>query len=197
MPEEKFSPEQSLELIGAMINKAKNRFSENGHLYLIWGWAILFCSLGQFILANYVKWEYHYAVWFSTWLVFMYQMIYLARKKRNEKIKTYTDDIIGVVWITFVVLMFLFGFLYARLMGDEYYKYFNPGILALYGMPTVLSGAILKFRPLIIGGIFCWALSIVSSFIPVQYQLLLLAAAVIAAWIIPGYLMQKRYKQNN
>lgn len=197
MPEEKFTPEQSLELIGAMINKAKNRFSENGHLYLLWGWAILLCSLCQFLLLNYVKWEYHYSVWFLTFIVFGYQTIYLARKKKQEKVKTYTDDIIGVVWITFVVLMFLFGVLYARLMGDEYYKYFNPGILALYGMPTVLSGAILRFRPLIYGGIFCWALSVVSAFISFQYQLLLLAAAVIAAWIIPGYQMQKRYLQNS
>lgn len=197
MPEEKFTPEQSLELIGQMINKAKNKFGENGHLYLLWGWAILACSLAQFILAYYVKWEHHYMVWFLTWLVFIYQMIYLARQKKREKVKTYTDDIIKIVWITFVVLMFLFGFLFGKLMGEEYYKFFNPGILALYGMPTVLSGAILKFRPLVIGGIFCWILSIISPYIPFQYQLLLLSAAVIAAWIIPGYLMRKRFKQNN
>lgn len=197
MPEEKFTPEQSLELIGQMINKAKNKFGENGHLYLLWGWAILACSLAQFILAYYVKWEHHYMVWFLTWLVFIYQMIYLARQKKREKVKTYTDDIIKIVWITFVVLMFLFGFLFGKLMGEEYYKFFNPGILALYGMPTVLSGAILKFRPLVIGGIFCWILSIISTYISFQYQLLLLSAAVIAAWIIPGYLMRKRFKQNN
>lgn len=197
MPEEKFTPEQSLELIGQMINKAKNKFGENGHLYLLWGWAILACSLAQFILAYYVKWEHHYMVWFLTWLVFIYQMIYLTRQKKREKVKTYTDDIIKIVWITFVVLMFLFGFLFGKLMGEEYYKFFNPGILALYGMPTVLSGAILKFRPLVIGGIVCWILSIISTYIPFQYQLLLLSAAVIAAWIIPGYLMRKRFKQNN
>ena len=197
MPEEKFTPEQSLELIGQMINKAKNKFGENGHLYLLWGWAILACSLAPFILAYYVKWEHHYMVWFLTWLVFIYQMIYLTRQKKREKVKTYTDDIIKIVWITFVVLMFLFGFLFGKLMGEEYYKFFNPGILALYGMPTVLSGAILKFRPLVIGGIVCWILSIISTYIPFQYQLLLLSAAVIAAWIIPGYLMRKRFKQNN
>ena len=197
MPEEKFTPEQSLELIGQMINKAKNKFGENGHLYLLWGWAILACSLAQFILAYYVKWEHHYLVWFLTWLVFIYQMIYLSRQKKREMVKTYTDDIIKIVWITFVVLMFLFGFLFGKLMGEEYYKFFNPGILALYGMPTVLSGAILKFRPLVIGGIVCWILSIISTYIPFQYQLLLLSAAVIAAWIIPGYLMRIRFKQNN
>lgn len=70
--------------------------------------------------------------------------------------------------------------------------------LVLYGMPTILSGVILKFRPLIIGGFICWALVVVSIFIPVEYHLLLIAIAVIAAWIIPGYMLQNLYgRQNN
>lgn len=197
MPEERFSPEQSLQLIGAMINKAKGRFSENGHLYLLWGWAVLVCSITQFILINYVKWENHYLVWLSMWLVLIYQAIYLSRRKKKEKVRTYTDEIIAVVWITFVVLMFLFGFLFGSLLGGEYYRFINPGFLALYGMPTVLSGTILRFRALIIGGLICWLLAILSVFIPYDYQLLLLAVAVVCAWIIPGYLLRKRFKNQH
>ena len=196
MNEEKFSPEQSLHLIGSMINRAKARFNENGHLYLIWGWAVFICSLTQFILMYYVQVAEHYFVWMAMWLVFIYQMIYISRRKKNEKVKTYTDEIISVVWITFVVLMFLFGFLFGRILGNEYYHFINPGFLALYGMPTVLSGAILRFPPLVFGGMFCWALAIVSAFIPYEFQLLLLAAAVMGAWIIPGYLLRNKYKKN-
>lgn len=197
MPEERFSPEQSLQLIGTMINKAKGRFSENGHLYLLWGWAVLVCSITQFILMKYVKWENHYLVWLSMWLVLIYQAIYLSRRKKKEKVRTYTDEIIAVVWITFVVLMFLFGFLFGSLLGGEYYRFINPGFLALYGMPTVLSGTILRFRALIIGGLICWLLAILSVFIPYDYQLLLLAVAVVCAWIIPGYLLRKRFKNQH
>lgn len=42
MQPENFSPKDSLQLIDQMINQAKNRFSENGFLYLLWGWLILF-----------------------------------------------------------------------------------------------------------------------------------------------------------
>ena len=66
-----------------MINTAKGRFSENGHLYLLWGWTIFVCSIAQFILINYVKFEQHYLVWLSTWLVFIYQAIYLSRQKKK------------------------------------------------------------------------------------------------------------------
>jgi hypothetical protein len=63
-------------------------------------------------------------------------------------------------------------------------------------MPTVLSGVILQFRPLIVGGACCWLLSVGATFIPYDYQLLMLAAAMIVAWIIPGYLMRIKYRKS-
>ena len=179
-----------------MINKAKNRFGENGHLYLLWGWAVLICSLAQFILINVIKYEHHYIVWFSMWLVLIYQVIYVRRRKRKVVVRAYTDEIIGVVWITFVILMFLFGVLFGTVMGQDYYRFINPVFLALYGMPTVISGTILRFKPLVMGGICCWLLSIVSTFLPYDSQFLLLPLAVIAAWIIPGYLLRNKYQKS-
>jgi hypothetical protein len=196
MPEEKFSAEDSLKLISNMISQAKARFSENGHLYLLWGWTVFVCSIVQFILLEFVKFEQHYLVWTVTWLVFIYQMIYIRRQKNKIKVKGYADQVLGMVWIVFVVLMFMFGFLFGRLLGEEYYHFINPVFLSLYGMPTILSGTILQFRPLIAGGVFCWVLAICSTFIPYEYQLLLLATAVLGAWIIPGYLMRIKYRKS-
>jgi len=67
----------------------------------------------------------------------------------------------------------------------------------MYGMPTFLSGIILKFRPLIIGGVCCWVFSFFSSFVASEYQSLFIAAAVIVAWIIPGYILKQIFKKEN
>lgn len=195
--ESAFTHLQSLELIQSMINKVKDRYSEDGHMYLLWGWVILICSVGHFILLHYLHYEKHYLIWSLTWVAFIYQTIYLYRNKKKRRVKTYTDDIIGFVWITFVILMFLFGFLFGSMLGEEYFKFINPGFLALYGMPTFLSGIILRFRPLVIGGVCCWLLSVVATIIDYDYQLLLLAAAVVIAWIIPGYILRARFKKIN
>ena len=47
------SGEESLAIIHAMINKAKHQFSDNGHLYLLWGWVVLLCSITQFLIINF------------------------------------------------------------------------------------------------------------------------------------------------
>jgi len=195
--EEQFSPQESFAVIQNMIETAKNQFSENGHLYLLWGWVVFICSIAQFILLSIYHYQYHYMVWMLTWVVFIYQIFYLLKEKRRAKVRTYSGNIIGFIWMVFVILMFLFGYLFGQYFGDVYYRMMSPTFLALYGMPTFLSGIILKFRPLIVGGVGCWLLSIIALYIPYDYQLLLCSAAMVIAWIIPGYLMRAKYKKVN
>lgn len=194
MEDENFSGRQSLEVIESMINKAKNQFSENGDLYLLWGWWVFACSIIEFILLNVMHYEWHWIVWWSFILVLGYQFFYLRKKIRQQRVRTYTDEIIGFVWITFLILMILIVYLIARIDDPNKIALIDPAFLVLYGMPTFLSGIILKFKPLIIGGIGCWLLSIITTFISPEYHLLFLPVAMIIAWIIPGYLLRKKYK---
>jgi hypothetical protein len=197
MQEENFSSQQSIELIQSMINKARNRFGENGHLYLVWGWAILFCSVSEFILFHYFQYPNHSIVWMLTWLVVIYQVFYLYRHRKREKVKTYTGDIISFVWIVFVILMGMTGLVFIIQNNGSKQELIYPLILSLYGMPTFLSGKILRFNPLIIGGICCWILSLTAVFIPGEFQMLLFSLAVIIAWIVPGYILRQRYQTEN
>jgi len=194
MEEENFSGKQSLEVIESMINKAKNQFSENGDLYLLWGWWVFACSIIEFILLNLMHSEWHWIVWWSVILVLGYQFFYLRKKIGRQRVRTYTDEIIGFVWITFLILMILILFLIGRIDDPNKFALIDPSFLILYGMPTFLSGVILKFKPLIIGGIGCWILSVIATFISPQYHLLLLPVAMVIGWIIPGYLLRKKFK---
>jgi hypothetical protein len=72
-----------------------------------------------------------------------------------------------------------------------------PIVLLLYGIPTFLTGIIMKFTPLKVGGISCWVLCVIATLVPPIYTLLLLAIAMLAAWIIPGYLLKTRFKNQN
>jgi hypothetical protein len=194
MQPENFSPKDSLLLIDSMINQAKNRFSENGFLYLLWGWLILFCSLGQFIFMQLQLFKHPELIWMSTWLAVIFQVIYLVKTKKKEVVKTYSENIINYIWISFGISMFLLSFILGKSNGWE--KIY-PLFLMLYGTPTFLSGVVMQFKPLKIGGIACWLLAAASMFVLPIYGLLFLAAAMIAAWIVPGYLLRKKYNQQN
>ncbi|HLP39658.1 hypothetical protein [Lacibacter sp.] len=195
MEQQDFSAKDSLQLIESMISKAQNRFNENGHLYLLWGWVVLVCSIISFIsvyfFGNFKNLMY---VWMLTIPTVIYQMIYLSRVKKSTTVRTYTDDINNYVWLVFVIMGFLVGIIIGR-SGQP--QLFNPLILMLYGMPTFLSGIILKFVPLRIGAISCWVLALVSVFIPYEFSFLLLALAVITTWIVPGYLLRSRFQKQH
>src|SRR5436305_1330393 len=92
-----FSHTESLALIESMINKATNRFNEDGFLYLLWGWVVLSCSVAEFILLR-IQYEKHYLVWLVTWIAVIYQIFFLQKKRRKQRVRTYTDDIIKYVW---------------------------------------------------------------------------------------------------
>ncbi len=192
--EEPLNEKSSLQIIEAMINKAKNNFSESGTLYLVWGFAVLICSLCEFIARYFFNFEDAHIVWFLTWAVAVYQVFYLSRKNKTEKVKTYTDEIIGFVWLCFIICFVMMLFILIR--RDAYVLIYSA-ILVLYGMPAFLSGIILKVKPLIVGGICCWVLAAASSFTPFAFQGLLICAAVILAWIIPGLYMRKRFISQN
>jgi hypothetical protein len=195
MNDENFDPKQSLLLIESMINRAKDRFAEDGSMYLLWGWVVFFCSISQFILMHYFKYRYHYIVWMIVWIIAIYQVAYVRKKNKHKKVRTYTGYILSYVWITFVIVIFILAFLIGRLTTDEYYSHLNPILLTVYGMPIFLSGIILRFKPLITGGIGCWILAVIAMLIGnFDYQFLMIPLAMVIAWIIPGYLLRAKYK---
>ncbi|MBL0356163.1 MAG: hypothetical protein IPP72_04435 [Chitinophagaceae bacterium] len=194
MQEAELSPQESLILIDSMINKARNRFSENGFMYLLWGWLIFVCSVGQFILIELNWFSHPEIIWASTWLAVIYQAIYFSLRKKKTNVKTYSDEIISSIWISFGVCMFILVFILSRYNA---WSIMYPLILMIYGIPTFLSGTVMQFKPLKKGGIICWALALVATFVSPLYMLLLLAMAVVAAWIIPGYLLRKKFNDEN
>jgi hypothetical protein len=196
MQDDNITQQESLAIINSMINKARNQFSENGFVYLLWGWVIFICSTSQFILQR-LHFSKYYLVWMLTWVAVAVQIFYYSRKEKKKVVRTYTDDIAAYVWLVFVIMLVLFGSLISSRLSDAQAYLGTVVILILYGMPTFLSGIILRFKPLIAGGACCWVLSIVAVLLPPDLTILLISAAVIAAWIIPGYLLRIRYKKEN
>jgi uncharacterized membrane protein YhaH (DUF805 family) len=91
------------------------------------------------------------------------------------------------VWGFFFTIIVILAF---AISGKIAWEIANVLIIALYGLGTFVSGGILKFKPLIIGGMCCWIIALCIFFIPDEYSLLLVAGSIIIAYLIPGYLLR-------
>jgi hypothetical protein len=192
--DKEFTPIESIELIEKMINKAKNRFAENGFLYLLWGWVISLTSIAHFVLLKTKSLVHPEVIWTSCWATAIIQIFYIVKKKKKQNVRSYADETIGSIWIVFGICMGVSSFILGKAdVGYLIYSIF----LMLYGVPTFLCGSVMHFKPLKIGGVCCWILAIISTFVEYDYVLLLLSLAVIIAWLVPGYLLRSKYLNEN
>ena len=183
------SNQQNLDLIAQMIKTAQRRFHNDSPYYILWGFAIFFASLLQFILVhrqsdnNGIGW----IIFIPTAIIG--QFIILAKQKKKEQVKTYVESVLIYMWIAFGISLFIIIF-FAEKIGLGTY----PVILCLYALSTFVSGGAFKIKAFLFGSICCWILAIIGFFVDFQTQLLLLAAGVLVAFIIPGIILRSSEK---
>ena len=186
--EDNFNPHQSLDIIQSMIAKTKSNLGENRFYFLLWGWICFSAFLLQFLLKAVVGYQHHYVVWLATIPAMIITIVHSSRKDNRANVKTYIGESMGNLWMGIGISFFILSIIISHLPKGWLYAY--PFFILFYGLGTFVSGRILQFRPLMIGGIFNWVLAIVCVYVPFDYQLLLGAAAIFTSYIIPGHLLK-------
>jgi hypothetical protein len=194
MNEEKFSAEQSLQLIQSMISKTKQDMSDNGIYFLVWGWITFVACTGQFVLKNIFQYEKHYIVWTLVIVGIAFSIYQGTKDEKRQKARTYVGDSMKYLWMGMGISFFVLSMILTRLGWDTVVF---PFFILLYGLGTFISGSFIQFRPLIIGGVIAWGLAVGSAFVSYDYQMLFAAAAILFSYIIPAYLLRQRNKIAN
>ncbi|MGH2552695.1 MAG: hypothetical protein ACRDEB_03195 [Chitinophagaceae bacterium] len=189
MLNDNISPEQSLKIIQTMINKTKQDMSDNRIYFLVWGWITFIACAGQFILKHVVKYEKHYLVWLLIIVGIIFSIYQGIRDDKNQKVKTYVGDSMKYLWMGMGISFFVLSMILSKIgWGSSVFPFF----ILMYGLGTFVSGNILRFRPLIIGGIIAWALAIGAVYVEYDYQMLFGAAAILISYIIPAYMFRSK-----
>jgi hypothetical protein len=184
--------QQGLEIIQQMIQRVKGSVRDNSFMYLLWGWLVLAASLGHYILQFVVEFDKPWLTWATLMpLGGIISGIYNARESRNEKVKTYVGEFLGYLVVAFLVGLFTVLF-FMHQLGESCY----PMVMLMYGIWLFVSGGALQFRPLVVGGLINWGLAIGAFFVHFQFQLLMLSAAVLLGYIIPGHLLRAQFKKS-
>lgn len=190
MEEKQITEKESLLIIQQMIDRARNSIVDKGTWPIYWGTVITFCSLVLFVEIRLQKFL-PFDIFLLTIPAFLLQLGIIfyqkTRKKENPRPVGLSQRAITYVWAAFAISMFLVAF--AR-GGNNPVVYF-----ALYGIPTFVTGGIINFKPMTIGGIVCWLCALVSISFTINgsTNVLLVAVCAISAWLIPGIILRRRY----
>ncbi len=191
MQTENFSPQDSIELIQSMINKTKNAVADSSIFFLLWGWVVFSACVLQYILKNVVQYQQHYHAWFLI-IIGIAGSVYIGvQKGRKEKVKTYVSESVEQLWMGIGISYFVLAFIFAKIGYQHSFSFY----ILLYGIGCFVTGRLIKFSPLVWGGIGAWLLAVLSGYLDYDTNILVTAAAILISYIIPGYMLRMKYKR--
>ena len=219
--EKKLSEQESLALITNMIQRAKSSYHSSGASFLLWGTVVTIASFVSY-LRETLHFSIGFDIWLILLVAIIPQVFISIKERRQRQFKSHTDIALDAVWLTYAIT--LLGLtLYQNIVPgitteltkgegwmmmkhyidgnkpDEILRPFVPGIFSIYlllfALPTLITGIVKKFKPMIIGAVIAYILFIVSCFTPFKYDMLFGAIVAMTCWFIPGIILRKRYNR--
>lgn len=217
--EHQLSEQESLRLITEMIQKAKTSYHDTGVSALLWGSAVFIASFVTYLRQEF-DYNLPFDIWLIVLFAIIPQIVISIRESKFRKFKSHDDIAIDAIWMVYAAT--LFGLMiYHNIVpdvtiklinaegwqmvkhsvddsrADEALRPFVPSFtsiyILIYAFPTLATGVIKKFRPMIFGGVIPYGLFIVSCFTENKYDMLLSAITALVCWFIPGVILRKRY----
>jgi hypothetical protein len=176
--------QQSLDIITKMIRQAHGNVKRNSVYLVLWGSVVTLANLGMFALM-WAEYPRPYLVWLITIPAWILTIYISCRHGKNASTRSHFDRINSFLWYSYGIIIFTLV-----VFGYKINFQLNPVILLVSAIPAFVSGTIIKFRPLAIGGIFLWIFGILCFLIGGPWQYLLAAIAVAAGYLIPGLMLR-------
>lgn len=190
--DQQLTSQKSLEIIQQMINQAKTNISDDGIGWLLWGTMIFLASLSTYFFiytdsAN-IYWGWNI---FGAFTIVM--LAYQILRPKKKVVRTYVDDLLRLVDIAFTISLFtvIFAINFA-VSANGGFGFF----LMIFAFLMLIKGGAVKSRSLMVGAAVNWT-GAIAMFInnDFKYDMLIMAAAVLIGYIIPGFLLWRKYSR--
>lgn len=202
MEDKNITTEQSLEIISRMIVNARQNFNDiGGSLFLIWGYTTIAVTLAVYITFRLTQ---NFDTMWLWWLIPIISGTLTWRRYRRFKkpVRSHIDKSVLSVWIVFFVAMMacmVFGVVPWRGLPSSAYPFPTLFIIALImSATTAVTGLIIKFRPLSIGGFagifLSFTILIINSMMD---DFLAFAGLFLLVQVIPGHLLDRACKRES
>lgn len=191
--QDKFTEEQSLNVINEMLKFSKRRLRSDGILFLVWGWMsvisyyFLYYLPGTIAIGYWIAKAINFLKILLPILAILFTIYYLYQQSR--RVSTYIGISIRYVWITVITSMALVNLIQFNVLGEIIFELQHPIFMILIAFGIIFTGSMIRYRLIIWGGAIFALLAYLSSFYPLQEQLLIEAIAWLIAFVIPGHIL--------
>ncbi len=197
MEDKHLSTQQSIDLIAKMIENTRRNFNDKGGaMFLIWGYTTIAVTIAVSAAFWFTR---NYNTMYIWWALPVIGSILTALhfRKHRKPVQTHLDKAVNYVWIVFAVAC-MACVVFSSVSGAFVHKpllniLFTIGLMI--GMATALTGFMIKFRPVIIGGFLGLALSFAIPWFPNMWQFLIFAGIFLIAQVIPGHMLNRACKK--
>ena len=192
--DQQLSKEKSLEIIQQMINQAKSNLTDNGLGWLLWGSMIILASVSTFVFIQ-AESDHIFLGWNIFGIITIVILTYDIFKPKRKIVRTYIDDLLRLVDIGFIISLFTIIFsINVAVNPNEGFGFF----LMIFAFLMLIKGGAIKSKALMTGAAVNWA-GAIAVFInkEFKYDMLIMAAAVLIGYIIPGFILWQQYRKTN
>jgi hypothetical protein len=193
MNDKEITQEESLQIIQQMIDKAKNKVTDDGFHFLLWGILVFTACLVEYIMLKEGAGNMAYLVWIimpvaGGLVAFFYEW----KKQKTSRTRTYIEKISAYIWLGAGITLFLSIFIALSNASSPI-----PYVLVIIGLATFISGMVISYPPIILGGIVFWISALACIAVTGPEQLLINAGAVVLGYILPGTALWRKYKNQD
>ena len=192
--EKKLTEQESLLIIQEMIQKAKQDVAKNSFYFLLWGWLIFIAALLNFGLMKFTRFEQPYLVWNLMWIGAIASIIKGVKDSKKIVVKTFVGETMKVFGISQAILYFGLAFFFGKY--DLWHISF-PLYILVYAVTCFFMGALMQFPLLKWTGLLCLPIMVIAVYVSFDWQLLLMALAILISYIIPGHVLSAKERTQN
>ena len=184
---EPFDEARALGVIQEMVQQSRYRLGRSAVYFMMWGGCIIAACLlhYSFIQLQDGRGVYVWPVFITLGVIGSLLIGWRQARTEQRHSRSYIDRINTYIWagssLPFAILVGV-GSVYGWAAA-------YPAFIAFFGWGALVTGGLLRFRPLIAGGIASWGIAGFTLFVNGPEILLLLAAALLLSYVIPAFLM--------
>lgn len=193
-----FDENQSFQVVKEMIQISQKKLKNDGVLFILWGWVMFYSGLSGYIVREVLlshRFERFLGVFGKVFglLVVAYTVYYIWRQRK--KVQTYIGISLRYVWISMVGCFVLINLILYNVLHQVNFELQHPLFMVIMAFSIVVTGGILRYKLIIIGGILFGLIALISSYFTLSYQLLFESCAWFIAFVIPGHYMYATRKR--